>query len=138
MAVFGSDDPRAGELADDLGVALQLDQHPARRARGRRARAHLPAGRGPRALRRARPETIGPLVAFEAARAREWYARGLGLTTLLDRRSAACVLAMSGIYRRLLERIAAEPQAILEGRVSLRTWTKVGVAARSLPRRARR
>ena len=54
------------------------------------------------------------------------------LIALLDRRSAACVLAMSGIYRRLLERIEAEPGAILEGRVSLGPWTKVGVAARSL------
>ena len=69
---------------------------------------------------------------FESARAREWYARGMALTPMLDRRSAACVLAMSGIYRRLLERIAAEPQAVLERRVALGPLTKVGVAVRSL------
>ena len=109
------------------------DQHPARRPRGRRARAHLPAGGGSRALRRAeRRRRSAALVAFEAARAREWYARGLELTRMLDRRSAACVLAMSGIYRRLLERIEADPAAILERRVALGPWTKVGVAARSL------
>ena len=78
------------------------------------------------------PATIGPLVAFESERAREWYARGLPLTAMLDRRSAACVLAMSGIYRRLLDRIEAHPEAILHGRVSLGTATKVGVVVRSL------
>ena len=36
------------------------------------------------------------------------------LIPMLDRRSAACVLAMSGIYRRLLDRIEADPPAILE------------------------
>ena len=55
--------------------------------------------------------------------------RGLALTALLDRRSAACVLAMSGIYRRLLDRIEADPQAILERRV--RT-SAVGPRSRSL------
>ena len=132
VAVFGSEDPRAGELADDLGVALQLTNILRDvREDGERGRTYLPAEDIARFGEPAR-DTIGPLVAFEAARAREWYATGLGLTAMLDRRSAACVLAMSGIYRRLLERIAAEPQAILERRVSLGTWTKVGVAARSL------
>ena len=50
------------------------------------------------------------MVRFEAARAREWFARGMELAPMLDRRSAACVLAMAGIYRRLLERIDAEPE----------------------------
>jgi phytoene synthase len=78
------------------------------------------------------PATIDGLVAFEAARAREWYERGLTLTALLDRRSAACVLAMSGVYRRLLDRIEADPQAILSRRVSLSTATKIAVVGRSL------
>jgi phytoene synthase len=51
---------------------------------------------------------------------------------MLDRRSAACVLAMSGIYRRLLDRIEADPDAILERRVALGPLTKVAVAAGSL------
>jgi 15-cis-phytoene synthase len=132
VAVFGSEDERAGGLADDLGVALQLTNILRDvREDGERGRVYLPAEDLARygALM---PETVGPLVAFEAARAREWYERGLELIDLLDRRSAACVLAMSGIYRRLLERIAAEPEAILERRVSLGSWTKVGVAGRSL------
>jgi phytoene synthase len=133
VAVFGSADPEvAGRLGDDLGVALQLTNILRDvREDAARGRTYLPAEDLARFGAPSR-ETIGPLVAFQAARARQWYARGLALTTMLDRRSAACVLAMSGIYRRLLERIAADPQAILEGRVSLGTATKVGVAVRSL------
>ena len=59
------------------------------------------------------------LVEFEAARAREWYASGMRLLATIDRRSAACTGAMAGIYRRLLERIARQPSAVLEGRMSL-------------------
>jgi phytoene synthase len=39
---------------------------------------------------------------------------------------------MSGIYRRLLDRIEADPPAVLAGRVALRPMTKVAVAAGSL------
>ena len=132
VAVFGTGDPRSGQLADDLGVALQLTNILRDvREDAARGRTYLPAEDLAR-FGAPSPQTIGPLVAFEAARAREWYDRGLELTGMLDRRSAACVRAMSGIYRRLLERIEAEPQAILDGRVSLGTATKVTVAVRSL------
>ena len=59
------------------------------------------------------------LVEFEAERARDWYATGCNCWPMLDRRSAACTGAMAGIYRRLLDRIAAQPAAVLRGRVSL-------------------
>jgi len=132
VSVYGSDDPRAGRLADDLGVALQLTNILRDvREDAEHGRTYLPAEDLER-FGAPSPETIGPLVAFEAGRAREWYSRGLELTALLDRRSAACVLAMSGIYRRLLERIADDPQAILQRRVALPTSTKLAVAARSL------
>src|SRR5207245_1289462 len=44
------------------------------------------------------------LVRFEADRAEAWYDRGMRLAPMLDRRSAACVRAMAGIYHRLLQR----------------------------------
>lgn len=72
------------------------------------------------------------LVRFEAERAQRWYVEGLRLLPLLDRRSAACCAAMAGIYRKLLQRIAAEPGLALRGRVSLTQWQKTAVAARSL------
>jgi 15-cis-phytoene synthase len=72
------------------------------------------------------------LVEFEADRAREWYEAGWRLLPMLDRRSAACTGAMAGIYRRLLERIAAEPAAVLRGRTSLSGREKATVALKAL------
>jgi phytoene synthase len=69
---------------------------------------------------------------FEADRARQWYATGLALLPLLDRRSAACTGAMAGIYRRLLEHIAARPEVALERRMSLPAGEKAIIAARAL------
>jgi 15-cis-phytoene synthase len=72
------------------------------------------------------------LVDFEAARAREWYGSGLRLLATIDRRSAACTGAMAGIYRRLLEKIASNPSAVLNGRMSLPAGEKALVAVQSL------
>jgi phytoene synthase len=74
------------------------------------------------------------LVRFEAARAREWFDRGMALAPLLDRRSAACVLAMAGIYRRLLDRIEADPGEAMRRRMSLPASEKAWVAARGMLR----
>ena len=77
-------------------------------------------------------DKLAALVEFEAQRASTWYARGLTLIPLLDRRSAASAGAMAGIYFRLLQRIAASPRAVLERRMSLPAREKAMVAARSL------
>jgi phytoene synthase len=142
LGVFEASDRReADRLADDLGVGLQIGNIL------RDLSEDLPAGRLylPREdLERfgceARDARIdGPaelLVAFEAERGLGFVDRGLALVPLLDRRSAACVLAMAGAYRRLLERIAAEPASVLAGRPSLRAWEKGWVLARSLARAA--
>ncbi len=75
---------------------------------------------------------LSALVRFEAERARQWFDRGIALAGLLDRRSAACVLAMAGIYERLLDRIAADPERALARRVALAPWEKAWVAAGSM------
>lgn len=72
------------------------------------------------------------LVRFQADRARSWFERGLTLAPLLDRRSAACVLAMAGIYSRLLTRIASDPERVLGERIALPMREKAWVAARSM------
>lgn len=72
------------------------------------------------------------LIRHSAARAREWYADGLRLAPLLDRRSSASCLAMAGIYRQLLERINDQPSAVYDRRLSLSGREKLGVAARAL------
>jgi 15-cis-phytoene synthase len=77
-------------------------------------------------------DPLRQLIRFEAARARVWFDRGMELVPLLDRRSAACVLAMAGIYRRLLDRIDARPQDAMRRRMSLPIREKAWVAARGM------
>ena len=75
---------------------------------------------------------LAALVRFECDRAAQWFDRGIVLTQALDRRSAACVLAMAGIYRRLLARIDAHPEETLRQRISLPAHEKAWVAARAM------
>jgi len=147
LGIYGPTEPaKQNKLADDLGVALQLTNI----LRDVREdflnhRVYLPkedldkfgiefAPFGepepfPSAAMQAR---FANLVEFEASRAREWYGSGLRLLATIDRRSAACTGAMAGIYRRLLERIARNPDAVLEGRMSLPGSEKALVAAQAL------
>jgi phytoene synthase len=140
LAIFADGEGRdngAAALADDLGVAMQLTNilRDVREDRAR-GRVYLPA----EDLRRFGCDDPGALsnghaaelIRFEAARAREWFDRGLGLVDRLDSRSAACVLAMTGVYRSILERIEREPEAVLLRRISLPAWQKTWLAARSL------
>ncbi len=139
LGVFGTDRPAVAEpLADTLGIALQVtnilrDVLEDRRQMGR---VYLPAedlARFGCAADASGPAgAMAELVRFEAARAEGLYEEGLRLLPMLDRRSRACVGAMAGIYRRLLGRIVAEPEAVLRERVSLPTWEKAWVAARAL------
>jgi phytoene synthase len=140
LGVFGATDQAAASpLADALGVALQLTNILRDiREDYENGRVYLPAedlsrfgcslnGAGPQPS-----QALAQLVGFEAERARGWYATGLQLLPMLDRRSAASAAAMAGIYRRLLERIAATPAEVLNGRLSLSTGEKITVALRSL------
>jgi phytoene synthase len=184
LAIFGARDPgltgRAagrsaglaridgGQLADDLGVAMQLtnilrdlredaengrvylptedlrrfgaiangDERGApamlaaltRSANG----AHAKAGLGAGGTEADGADWLHALVRFEADRARQWFQHGMALTSLIDRRSAVCVTAMAGIYRRLLDRIEADPEQALRERVSLPAREKAWVAAPSV------
>jgi phytoene synthase len=142
LGAFETADRAMAELlADDLGVALQLTnilRDISEDVRG--GRVYLPTEDLYRFdCRIANGRIEGPadlLIAFETQRALGWLERGLTLVPLLDRRSAACVLAMAGTYRRLLERIALQPELVLGGRPSLRRWEKGWVLAQSLARSA--
>lgn len=151
LGVFGTVDTtgpgareaaRASEYADTLGLALQLTNilRDVREDAGN-GRTYLPAedlakfGCEP-ALLAAGPAPAGAdfagLVHHEVRRARSLFAEGYRLLPMLDRRSGACVAAMAGIYRRLLDRIEREPEAVLRGRVSLPVREKAYVAVRGL------
>ncbi len=173
LAIFGSRTPApradgapprtAAQLADDLGVAMQITNIVRDlREDAERSRVYLPAkdlvryhlhddrpldAAALRALVREGAvaeakvvagfggEDVGQLYAlmrFQCLRARDWFHRGLELLELLDRRSAACVLAMAGIYLRLLRRIEERPDEALAGRVSLTAREKAWVAGRAL------
>ncbi|MDG4861496.1 presqualene diphosphate synthase HpnD [Streptomyces sp. T-3] len=146
LGVFGTEpgarqSERAPEYADTLGLALQLTnilRDVREDAEGGRtylpaddlakfgcsdgfARSEMPAG-----------ADFAGLVHFEVRRARALFAEGYRLLPMLDRRSGACVAAMAGIYRRLLDRIEREPEAVLRGRVSLPGREKAYVAVRGL------
>jgi phytoene synthase len=139
VGIFGASDiDRAVPLADDLGVAMQIT-NVLRDVREdyARGRVYLPAEDLRRFgcaenLEESPPDASAALIRFEAARGREWFARGLGLLPLLDARSRACVRAMTGIYRRILAQIERDPQQIMRRRISLPAWEKAWVAARSL------
>jgi phytoene synthase len=77
-------------------------------------------------------ESLHALLRFEVDRAHQWFQHGMELAPLLDRRSAACLQAMAGIYRRLLNRIQAHPERALAERMSLPVAEKVWVAASSM------
>src|SRR5262249_19239738 len=138
LGVFDCADRAAGApLADDLGFALQVGNILRDLAEDvPSGRVYLPREDLERFGCEARDGRIeGPVelvIAFEAQRALERRDRGLALVPLLDRRSASCVLAMTGKYGRLLERIAADPLVVMRGRLSLRGWEKGLVLARSL------
>jgi phytoene synthase len=141
-------------LADDLGVALQLTNILRDvREDALNGRVYLPAedlrrfevGTGADmaqsaqalvAAARREDDALIALTRFEAARAQQWFDRGMQLVPLLDRRSAACVAAMAGIYHRLLGRIEADPARALRERMSLSGGEKALVALRSLAGRA--
>ncbi len=140
LAIFGASEPeRARSLADDLGVAMQLTNilRDLREDAGN-GRIYLPR----EDLLRYKLSIDGrfegeegqldALVRFEVRRAGEWFDHGLELVPLLDKRSGACVLAMTNIYSRLLRRIETDPQRTSRERVSLPILEKLWVAAQSV------
>jgi phytoene synthase len=147
LGIYGATQPdRQGRLADDLGVALQLTNilrdvredflnnriYLPKEDLDKFGIEFAPFGEPEPFPSETMQARFANLVEFEANRAREWYGSGLRLLATIDRRSAACTGAMAGIYRRLLERIARNPHAVLEGRMSLPGSEKALVAAQAL------
>jgi phytoene synthase len=141
LAIYGSSNgPAAEPLADALGVGLQLTNilRDLIEDRDVMGRVYLPGEDLARfdvgAELTGRPDDLVALICFETGRAVEWYERGLALLPLLDKRSRACTAAMTGIYRRLLDKIRVDPESVLRGRVSLSSGEKLTVAARAMAR----
>ncbi|MEP6659615.1 MAG: squalene/phytoene synthase family protein [Acidimicrobiales bacterium] len=138
LSIFGTRYPEsAGLRAEALGVALQVTNilRDVVEDRGMN-RVYLPLEEARRfgceANLSGPPDAVAALIADQIPRVEQWFASGLELLPLLDRRSRACVSAMAGIYHRLLHLIERDPGAVLRGRLSLATKEKLWVAARSL------
>lgn len=143
LSVFGPVDTRTSRYADQLGIALQ-QTNILRDVREDllNGRIYLPQDDLDRFGVRLTVDELGELddpdghlaalLRFCAGRAADWYSLGLRLIPHLDRRSAACCLAMSGIYRHLLTTIEASPARVYDRRLSLSGAQKARVAATSL------
>ena len=143
MEIFGyRGGEQAREYAVDLGIALQLTnilrdvQEDLQRdriylpqdelARFGYGEGDLRAGVANDAFRR--------LMAFQIARAREYYESGRRLFSCLPRRSRACVGVMAGIYSTILDDIRREPEMVFRQRISLSAGQKMALAGRELVR----
>lgn len=139
VRIFGFDEEVALERADDLGVALQLTNilRDVREDAGM-GRIYLPLEDlkrfeiSPDALLGGDPGDRWPeLVAFESARAREYFERGYQVLRYIPRRPAACVQTMAGIYERILTKVERDPALPLRERAALAQHEKLGVMVRS-------
>jgi 15-cis-phytoene synthase len=143
LSVFGPVNPETMRYADQLGIALQ-QTNILRDVREDllNGRVYLPRDDLERfGVHLGLDDTgalddidgsLAALLRFCADRAENWYSLGLRLIPHLDRRSAACCVAMAGIYRRLLSRINTSPVIIYDRRISLSGREKARVAAIAL------
>lgn len=136
--LWGHDgDPAVAQLTEYRGVALQLTNIVRDvREDAHRGRLYLPRedlrrfGVTPNEL--FEPdcrEAWTRLLRFQIERARSYYEMSAALESHLSadcRRSSAVI---AGVYRALLERIAAKPQAVLRHRVRLPGWRKAWLMA---------
>jgi phytoene synthase len=134
--IFGCTEPATRDYAHDLGVAFQLTN--IIRDVGedaRRGRIYLPQdelarfGVAPSALlKREGGAEFRALMAFQAARAREWYARAFAALPDADRRAQRPGLIMAAIYRTLLDEIETSDYAVLDQRIGLTPLRKFWIA----------
>ncbi len=115
LYVFGFEDPRAPDLAEQLGIAFQLTNIlrdlPRDLAMGR---VYLPqedlerfgCGREDLARQKLSPAFV-ELMRFEAERAWRFYAEGVELIALVSADSRPALWALARIYSRILEKIEA-------------------------------
>ncbi len=133
LAVSGYDAPGADLLAEKLGFAVQLTNILRDAAQDYAAgRIYLPAedlarfGVPPRDLGGSNytPNFI-ELMRFEAARAEEFYAGALAKAEPRQKRRLAGALAMRGLYRELLAKLARRGFRVKEKKLRLNSAEKI-------------
>ena len=124
--IFGFDDPKALELAEKCGIAFQLTNIIRDVKEDEElGRVYLPEED------RARFADLKSLLAFEASRAKQYYADSLPLIGMVHKKSRASLWALIEIYRRLLQRIEASGYNVMNGRIRIPTWQKLAILLRA-------
>jgi len=135
IRIFGYRDARAEKLAEETGVAFQLTNilRDVKEDAGL-GRVYLPRedfvrfGLDAQALANGSgPQSLRPLLEFEAQRAREYYRAGDELLPLINEDSRAALWTLVEIYRRLLEKIVARDYDVFTRRVALSPAEKLAV-----------
>ena len=141
--IFGYKDAAAEPLAERLGLAFQLTNI-IRDVKEDAAmgRVYLPeedlAKFGLAAtelLSTPDPARFRPLLALEAARARELYHAGDQLIAYISEDSQPALWVLVNIYRRLLEKIAERQYDVFSGKVSLTVSEKLRVLGKGFLQR---
>jgi 15-cis-phytoene synthase len=135
--IFGFDAPEALPLAEKCGIAFQITNilRDVREDR-ENGRVYLPEEDIERfgADLGSYDERFVELMRFEAGRARAHYEESAPLLGMVHKRSRASLWALIEIYRRLLGRIERSNFRVLEQRISLPAWEKMGIVLQAAVR----
>jgi 15-cis-phytoene synthase len=140
---YRSEGGKAERLAAGCGIALQLTNILRDvREDARNGRIYLPRdemirfGVEPGDLDASQTSPrVKELLAFEARRAYEYYDQARELVPLVAPIGRPVLLTITGIYRSLLNEIAARDFEVLSTRVTIPGWRKAAIALRALPGR---
>ena len=143
IRVFGYRDPGAEPLAERLGLAFQLTNIIRDvKEDAEMGRVYIPQEDlanydiSPSELRTATDASrFRTLLAMEADRAREYYSSGDELIPLIDEDSQPALWVLATIYRRLLDKIAAQQYDVFHGRVSLTVREKLTILGKGFLKR---
>jgi phytoene synthase len=139
VRIFGFKQPIALELADDLGLALQVTNILRDvKEDASMGRIYLPQedlarfGVTNEALVAGSPEPgWEALVQEQVKRAKALFESGYQVTRYIPRRPGACVRTMAGIYEGILKKIEADPWLPLHHRAALAPTEKLRVMVSS-------
>jgi phytoene synthase len=143
IRIFGYRDSIAEKYAEQLGIAFQFTNILRDvKEDAAMARIYLPQqdleqfGVTVAELSSGVPlEKLRPLLAFEAARAREFYVSAERLLPLIDEVSQPALWAMTEIYRGILDRIELRQFDVYSARVRLSTGDKLKILAKGFWKR---
>lgn len=148
IRIFGYQDARAEQMAEHTGIAFQLTNILRDvREDAERGRVYLPledmaacdtsterlllAVQGAKSEPQIEPQ-IEALLGKEIGRAQGYYKAAEALLPLIEKDARPAMRVLITIYHRLLQRIAADPAAVFQRRVSVPTAEKLAVLGRGL------